>query len=89
MKTNLKDLHVDYQLVKNEKKIFLGHLEQSKEAGSPLLFPDFLFKEKTFLKVFWGSFGDGKAIYEKKIYELGLLNICKIPLKLIVNIITF
>ena len=56
-----------YQLVKKfEKKIFfLGHLEPSKEAGSPLFFsrsffPDFLY-EKKFLNVFWGSFGGKKG----------------------------
>ena len=60
-------------------KYFLGRLELSKEAGSALLFsksfyPDFSC-ETIFLKVFLGSFGVEKAIYEKKTFhESGLLN---------------
>ena len=77
VKVKLKDFHVGYQLVKKlGKNYFLGRLEPSKEAGSPLLFsksffPDFLY-EILFWKVFWGSFGGKKAIYEKKIHESGL-----------------
>ena len=71
VKVKFKGLHVGYRLVKIcwEKKIFLGHLEPSKEAGSPLLFsksffPDFSYEN--FLKVFLGSFGGEKTIYEKE-----------------------
>ena len=55
VKVKLKDLHVGYWLVKNvEKKIFLGRLEPSKEAGSLLLFsksffPIFLYEKEIFM----------------------------------------
>ena len=63
--------------IKESINYFQGHLEPSKEAGSPLLlskllFPDFLY-EKNFLEEFWGSFGDKKTICEKKFHESGPL----------------
>ena len=64
VKVKCKGLHVGYRLVKKveKKKYFLGHLEPSKEAGSPLLFSksffsDFSMKKKfsrCVLGVIWG-----------------------------------
>ena len=51
------------------KKCFLDQLEPTKEAESPLLFSKSFFLDFNmkifFLKVYCGSFGDEKAIYEK------------------------
>ena len=44
VKVKLKELHEGYQLVKKiENKYFLGRLESSNEAGSPLLFSKSFF----------------------------------------------
>ena len=45
----LKDLHLGYRLVK--KNFFLGRLEPSKEAGSPLLFQSHF--SRIFMEIFW------------------------------------
>ena len=59
VKVKLKDLHVGYRLKKELKNNFLGYLKPFKESKS--FSPDFSYG-KFFSKVFWGSFGDKKAI---------------------------